>query len=569
MPFVLLKPHVLALKNSLLTSFRHGTYWRKHLPFLLIACLILYIIFLSLHDSLLAIQEEENFSMAVAHKLVDIAVLAIFLLLLLSNIVASMGWFFCARDLPLLLTLPISPARFYLSRVIVTSFSASWVLLLLSIPLITATYVALDLPATFLAASALVGIPMFIIPTTFASLIVTTVINIFPVRRLQAFILLVPLAVFLGMLSMEKELSLDLTAKKYSPQDTLEFLHSIDNPNPIWLPSHWAAKIINSTIISEQSANGILPYSLLLGFTTAASLVLGYAVFKALFARGWTESLGERRAYLKSYAWPGLEATSRIAPLNPQLRAIMVKEYRMFLRDPTQCVQLCLLLLLSIVYLYNLRTLRSVTIENAEAFSWWQTMLCISNVALGASVISAICARFVFPSISLEGQSYWIVRSAPISIRQLIINKFLIWLFPISIIAMVLLISGAFATQVPAPTVAVCLILSISLSIGIVGLTAGLGGVYAIFDWDSPTQAAASFGSIVAMLLAVALIVVTLIPASLVIIITAIPDLSKGMSTSNYITSIACAMFLSFFLNLITARWAIDVGEQALRRREK
>lgn len=38
---------------------------------------------------------------------------------------------------------------------------------------------------------------------------------------------------------------------------------------------------------------------------------------------------------------------------------------------------------------------------------WWQAILIIGNMTMGAFVMTAVATRFVFPSVSLEGQTFW------------------------------------------------------------------------------------------------------------------------------------------------------------------
>ena len=87
----------------------------------------------------------------------------------------------------------------------------------------------------------------------------------------------------------------------------------------------------------------------------------------------------------------------------------------MFLRDVSQWSQLLLLLALVLVYLYNFRVLdldrnpyMSGMIKNVYAFV---------NLAMAGLVMSTVCARFVFPAVSAEGAAFWIIRTAPISLR--------------------------------------------------------------------------------------------------------------------------------------------------------
>ena len=106
-------------------------------------------------------------------------------------------------------------------------------------------------------------------------------------------------------------------------------------------------------------------------------------------------------------------------------RAFAVKEIKVFFRDQTQWPQIFLILALIVRYLYNFSVLpldksplKTIYLQNVIAFL---------NMGLAAFVLTAVAARFVFPSVSLQGESFWIVRAAPISIRSFLCIKYFVY----------------------------------------------------------------------------------------------------------------------------------------------
>jgi ABC-2 type transport system permease protein len=112
---------------------------------------------------------------------------------------------------------------------------------------------------------------------------------------------------------------------------------------------------------------------------------------------------------------PLLRAIAR--PLSVARRQLLVKDVKVFLRDTSQRVQLLSLLALMLLYLYNFRVLdldripyMSGVLKNVYAFM---------NLGLAGFVMATVAVRFVFPSVSAEGGAFWIVRTAPASLRDL------------------------------------------------------------------------------------------------------------------------------------------------------
>src|SRR5260370_10406051 len=101
--------------------------------------------------------------------------------------------------------------------------------------------------------------------------------------------------------------------------------------------------------------------------------------------------------------------------------------------DVSKWSQLLLLLALVLVYLYNFRVLdvdripyMSGAIKNVYAFV---------NLAMAGLVLSTVCARFVFPAVSAEGASFWIIRTAPISLRAFLWSQFWTGLLPVFVLS--------------------------------------------------------------------------------------------------------------------------------------
>ena len=568
MPSVLLRPYFLSLKNKLWRRTERSRAWAHDIMVGVICLAIIYSVYSGMNTFLNDVSSIPDYRLHIPKKLVSLSLFGAFFLLFFSNLIACLSFFYSARDLPLLLTTPVSFLRLYLARATVAMTNSSWVLALFTAPIILSYQHTLELPFSFIPITVATMLIFLFIPTALCSIVATFFVNFVPVHRVKEAIGVMSLFIlFISFFFLQETTPIDITLTQ--PQQATSMLNAIlttEDPTPLWMPSRWAAEIINAAM--DPTIPLPVHSAFMLLAMCAASLSLGYACFNAFFLRGWTLSLrGTRSGKVQ-----GSKLFSKFAAFlfsfNPQFRAMFAKEMRMFFRDPAQSVQLILLLGLTFVYLFNFKGLQRIVIGSNEAYAWWKTILCIANVSLGGCVAAAIATRFVYPSVSLEGQAYWVVRSAPITIKRFLYNKFWIWFFPMSALSILLLVSGAWAIHVSPAAVFICAILGVAMSAGVVGLAVGIGSVYARFDWDSPTQVAASFGSLVFMVLAIVIVLVTLIPSALLIILTSIPGVVRTLSHSDYLMLLACGTFLVFFINLSTARWALSAGYQALRQRE-
>ena len=62
--------------------------------------------------------------------------------------------------------------------------------------------------------------------------------------------------------------------------------------------------------------------------------------------------------------------------------------------------------------------------------------------ALAGFVLTAVAGRFAFPSVSMEGSAFWLIRSAPVSLRAFLWIKFAIYLLPLLVLSETLIVAS-------------------------------------------------------------------------------------------------------------------------------
>jgi ABC-2 type transport system permease protein len=247
-------------------------------------------------------------------------------------------------------------------------------------------------------------------------------------------------------------------------------------------------------------------------------------------------------------------------------RAIVSKEYKVFSRDITHTIQLGMLLGITFVYLYNYRFLTAPEKMSEEVLTIWHIFLLISNVALGSLVVTSICSRFVYPSVSMEGTAFWLLQSAPVTLREVLTAKYKSWLVPISIIGGVIFISGAMALNADGPLVVASCVTGIILCHGLVGLGIGLGALFSQFEWEHSTQLAMSLGSFLFMLTSMIFVGINLVPIGLMF---GTYILFPENTAHPYFPTLVLTGGLlgTYLLNRIATWWALAAGARALEPR--
>jgi len=560
---LLLKPKIWGAKNRWLGRGTREGRRSREIAITIFSIVIIFSIYRTCLSTL-AIVREGNLAYLHPSMLLGLLFMLLFAMLFFSNSVAALSTLFMGRDLERLLSSPISNFRFFQGKVLEVAGSSSWMALAFGVPVLVAFGRSYEVSWEFYVLSVVILAPYFFIPAALAVFLVTVFTRLIPPNRTKEILLLVAVAglcclYFLFQLISRRSGSVD------ELDQLLRFIAYLNVPQQTWLPSHWVAKCLGHML--EPQERGFLPYLVLLYSSAAAIGALAYVAYRMLYRIAHTQAQNNRQRFtLKSKS--SQRRLRYLIPLaSPPFRALLGKELKLFSRDMTQAIQLLLLIGLCMIYLYNFKLLHTVQGLPYATQLWWKAILVLLNIAMGAFVITAVCTRFVFPSISLEGRSMWIILSSPLSFSELLRAKFLMWLVPIATISSVIFVSGALAIQAEPHIIVLNGLASWIICYGVVGLGVGLGAFFSDFNWEYSSQLSASIGSLVYMLACVFLILLNLIPAAALIFLKTLRNFDTGLPQMHWQIYIGLSGLLLIYINYASARWALSIGSRALAER--
>jgi ABC-2 type transport system permease protein len=412
-----------------------------------------------------------------------------------SGVVSALATFFLSDDLRLLMAAPVAARRVFMARFARTVAQAGWMVIVFLVPVLAGVGLAKCAPVSFVAIAMLTVAPFVVIPVGLGAGVTLLLVNVFPARRARDILMLMGLVFAVSLVILLRVVQPERLLRVESMPVVTDFFATLQSPVTPFLPSFWAGEVIFAGL--HGSPDWLHLAAL---WSTAAASTIGLA---AAFARwhfaGYSKSQEARKARFAQ--WRGLDRAARWLPLSPVRRQLLVKDIKVFVRDVSQWSQLLLLLALVLVYLYNFRVLEldrvpgmSGVIKNAYAFL---------NMGMAGFVMATVTVRFVFPAVSAEGAAFWIIRSAPISLRDFLWSKFWIGLLPVLVLTECLVVAGnyflgtdPFLKRLTAGAVAV-------MAFALVGLAAGLGARYPRFAADNPSQVAGSYGGVAFMVAAV------------------------------------------------------------------
>jgi ABC-2 type transport system permease protein len=200
-----------------------------------------------------------------------------------------------------------------------------------------------------------------------------------------------------------------------------------------------------------------------------------------------------------------LDVVVSALPLSPVRKQLLIKDLKIFLRDVSQWSQLLLLLALVLLYLYNFSVLDLQRVPYMSGYI--KNVYAFVNLGMAGLVMSTVAVRFVFPAVSTEGAAFWIIRTAPISLRDFLWSKFWTGLLPVLVLTEALTITANQFLGVDPLLKMMAAFAIVLMSFALVGLAIGLGARYPRFGAD-PSQAAGSYGGVAFMTQAVLFVIV-------------------------------------------------------------
>ena len=233
----------------------------------------------------------------------------------------------------------------------------------------------------------------------------------------------------------------------------------------------------------------------------------------------------------------------------------MIKDIRVFWRDPAQWIQFMIFFGLLCIYVLNLR---NVTFNFDNPF--WAAMISYLNLAASALTLSTLTTRFVFPQFSLEGRRLWILGLAPVGLRRVVAQKFWLSCITATVITVSLMTASSMMLHLSAPKVALFALTIAVMSAALSGLAVGLGALFPNFKEDNPSKIVSGFGGTLCL-------VVSFIYISVVVALVAIPGL-RADAKMQFPISDWLAYGLALFISLALLFVPMGMGYKRVKNLE-
>jgi ABC-2 type transport system permease protein len=465
--------------------------WRlaKNLMFLGVGLMMLAALYAGFWRLLAYLEGVQLIGPMLSWKLTSMVLLMTFSMIIVSSIIISMTTLYYSFDLKFLFSCPIDLRYIFMDKALETVFYSSWTLVLAILPYIIALGRIKGLDLGFYAAYALLMLPYVMLAGAVGILFSMVVMYLFPSSKTR------DVTWLLGSLSVA---FVYVTFRFSKPErllrpDSLEvvaqYIQYLQSPTAPYMPSAWVTKAMVAYSAGHWGAFAAAAGVLCL----AAALIYAAIYFLSgrLYMRGFSGAQGSPRFRGRRAELP----EQRLAHRHPALRESLTmywKDRLQLARDARYWSQIILIGALIAVYLFSIRQLPLDTPD-------LRSMVSFLNVGIAGFVMAAIGLRFTFPAISLEGNSYWLLKSSPVTTASVMREKLLVSLLPSVLIGVVLI---TVSNRLLGADLFISLLSTATIVLAAVVITVmgiGFGALFPDFNVENIHQLESSYGGFLYM----------------------------------------------------------------------
>jgi len=483
------KAHIL-LKN--LFDLRFQSVVKNLSSLIIFGGVAVGVFFLSRLSTLYLIQEA-HIGQFLYHRFLSMLLYVFFVTVNLGNMIVCYATMFKSDEVKFLMGLPISHEKIFLLKFVDNFFYSSTTLTLLGLSWLLGYGSTYNMPWTFyFVAMFLVFLPFMLISGLLAVLILMGMIKVATrvgIRVLLAALVGVYLLVVYLYFQMTNPVQLVQEVMKYYP-DVNQYFGYLDAPASRFLPNHWVSEFLYWSVRGEPEA--ALPWFFILVLVMLALMIIAALLAHKYYYTSWlsasdAQSFRLVRSGASRFRFLQLAKAGRF---ERQLDVMMKRDFWMFFREPSQWLHLMLMSALLLVFLVSLSAL-----ELRLTQPLLQTTSFLVVFLFNGFLVASLQLRFVFPAISLEGEPFWCVRSAPVSLRKLYLFKMVIALVIVVVIAESLVAASTYLLRSDPILVRFVLATMGSIAVGLTGLNLGAGAYFAAYREKNPIRVASSQGA--------------------------------------------------------------------------
>ena len=492
--------------------------------------------------------------MMIVYRLFSLSFFGISVMLAISSIVTTYATMYRSTELPFLMTSPLTMAEIVVYKFLESCLFSSWAFFFIIVPFVGSFAWHEHLSPLFVLWTFLFSVPFVVLCSALGTVITMCFVRWVPGGRL-----LKGLGILIGIATLAGIWWIAHGARQAEDPGGLVLTRLIPGLQlasyPL-LPSWWVSEGIIS-FARAQWFRGAMLWITLVSNTLVVCFAVE-AIGAAVFYSGWqrvvsSSSYTHRRKPLLGWL------DKALSPLPHDVRGLVVKDIRTFLRDPLQWSQFLIFLGLLGLYFANMRSFRYNELPDQ-----WRSLIAFLNIFSMSTVLCSLSSRFIYPQLSLEGHGFWILGLAPTTMWRIMATKFGLSLLGLSSVSVSLMYLSTEMLGIDPDIKRVAICLAACMSVAIAAMSTGLGAIFLDLRQRNPAAIVSGFGGTLNLVLSLFFMLSTILPFGAVFqlrLMGRIGVREAAFAVNMLYIWLAVATLLATFLPLIAGRKSLLARE--------
>lgn len=418
---------------------------------------------------------------------------SLFLVLMLgvafSVLTTAVHTLYSSEDLPFLLALPVQPVQVFYLKVTETYLNSAMLPALFTVPILLALGIEMKATWLFYPIALAAILSLYALPVALGSFIALILMRIAPAGRVKeistGLSVILAAALIFGLRFLRPEQLATMT-----PEALMEVLRRFASFEIGWSPTTWTSQAVWGGLEGRVTVGAFFLALLSLFLLFVIAQMAGFA-----YREGWIRALDSGMPKLDPVARP-VPFWEKFLQRFGQRGAIIAKDIRLLLRDPTQWSQLLVLLAMAGVYLVSVG---STVLEGQQDSQRYRDVIGVLNITFMGFLLGGIGIRMAYPIVSLEAEGFWMLKTGGLTSRDIVMSKFWNTLPVMAILGGGLGLAAAIMIDLSPTLRFVSPIAGLSAAIVTTGLGVGLGAAFPRFDANTPAEIPMAAGGLLYM----------------------------------------------------------------------
>lgn len=444
--------------------------------------------------------EEAHIGLFLLHRFISMMLFVFFLTVNVGNIIVAYSTLYKSQETSFLLTKPISFLSIFTIKFLESFSYSSVVTFLIGLCVLLGYGSYFNLDWTFYLGFLLfVFIPFMLIASALGVIFLMFFIKVaskIGVRLIISFAGAFYLISIYSFFKLSKPFQLAGEVMKYYP-NVNQYFGFLDPSFYKYLPNHWISESLYWIILNRFDI--ALNYIWILLGTCVVIFTIMILIAKRTYYATWLDTLNLKVKERYSSSSNKIFSFFTNSNFERQSEAFLKKEFRQFFRDSNQWIHLSVIILLIFIFIASITKVNII-----ESLPFLQTISYLVLFLFNVFLISSIGLRFLYPNLSIEGETFWKLKSAPVDAKKIIRLKFLPAFLVMLVIAQVLNLFSHLSIHNGQYLWLSSSIGLFFISLALAALTFGMGAYFVNYKENNPIRAASSQGASLAFLLTIA-----------------------------------------------------------------